>query len=436
MQITDTQNINVEKINNLLISETQSNHSIKLLKDIIESIEVYPELYKVKKSDEITRSKQKNYKKELEEIEQNYISIKNKIKSSNIKSIKELLIEIENKLIAFYNVNDKNNIKYRIKYLNDSKLIEILKKERKLKLKLKNKELDELKVKLKKELKNIDKNLLFYAKLTKTNNGFNLSETLNQETKLDELFEKISVEKLIEDMELEDYKKEFYKQLGSNPLDSDYYNLYIENKNPKLNNLRISTYPNLKIITTLKNIKFNDKKLNEEVKEIQKQSIEVADLLIRVKQLENLQKYIEKNNYEITTKYIEEEIKQTKQIIIKKELKLNQETSMLNLKNIPKQEKYKFYKELLEITANESKNKFNYNLGSFEYKQMIQQDVYNYQNFILAERYNITLEELNNLILNQDEDNSIMSKEHNQVIKTNYKKKKKSLREFFKNKLK
>lgn len=436
MQKTDTQNINIEKINNLLISETQSNHSIKLLKDIIESIEVYPELYKVKKSDEIPRSKQKDYKKELEEIEQNYISIKNKINSSNIKLIKELLTEIENKLIDFYNVNDKNNIKYRIKYLNDSKLIEIFKKERKLKLKLKNKELDELKLKLKKELKNIDKSFLFYAKLTKTNNGFNLCETLNQETKLDELFEKISVEKLIEDMELEDYKKEYYKQLGSNPLDSDYYNLYIENKNPKLNNLRISTYPNFKIITTLKNIKFNDKKLNEEVKEIQKQSIEVADLLIRVKQLENLQKYMEKNNYEITTKYLEEEIKQTKQIIIKKELKLNQETSMLNLKNIPEQEKYKFYKELLEITADEAKNKFNYNLGSFEYKQMIQQDVYNYQNFILAERYNITLEELNNLILNQEEDNSIMSKEHNQVIKTNYKKKKKSLREFFKNKLK
>ena len=47
MQNTDTQNINIEKINNLLISETKSDHSIKLIKDIIESIEAYPELYEV-----------------------------------------------------------------------------------------------------------------------------------------------------------------------------------------------------------------------------------------------------------------------------------------------------------------------------------------------------------------------------------------------------
>lgn len=436
MQNTNTQNINIEKINNLLISETKSDHSIKLIKDIIESIEAYPELYEVKKSDELKNKSKKEYEKEIIKIEQNYLKEKDKIDKSNLRIIKELLTEIENKLIDLYNDKDKDNIKSRIDYLNDNNLTEIFKKESKLKIKLKKQQINKLKLELKKELYNIDKNLTFYAKISENDSNFKLNETLNQETKLEELFKKISIEKLIDDIDLEEYVKEFYKQLGSNPLDSDYNNLYIENKNPKLKNLRMSIYPNFKIITTLKNIKFNNKKLNEEVKEIQKQSIEVVDLLIRVKQLENLQKYMEKNNYEITIKYIDEEIKQTKKIIIKKELKLNQSTSMLNLKNIPEKEKYTFYKKLLEITADESKKKFNYNLGSIEYKQMIQQDVYNYQNFILDERYNITLEELNNLILNQEENTFINPKEYDQASKINTKKKKRSLRTFLKNKLK
>ena len=172
------------------------------------------------------------------------------------------------------------------------------------------------------------------------------------------------------------------------------------------------------------------------MQELQKQCIEIADLLIRKKQFENLKKIMEQNKFNLTIEYIQEQIKELNQIINKKELIVNKKTSDLDIKNIFILDKKVFLKKLLKITEEESKTKFNYNLSSIEYKKIIKEDIINYQNFILYERYNITLEELNNLILNQEEENFITQKDNNQANKTNPKNKKRSLRTFFKSKLK
>ena len=185
------------------IKRTQNyEHSLKFLKDIIINIEAYPEL-----------SKLENKFQKKDRV---------KLKESNILKIKKYLNKLDSLLRTTKDKTNDININKRLEAINDLDLISIYEKEKKLI----EKKIINIKNKLKKELKKLDKNLNIYIKAKKNKKGYSITETLNNKTTINELFKKITIDDLIKDLKLEDYEEYFFKEYDSKNLDSKYYKLY------------------------------------------------------------------------------------------------------------------------------------------------------------------------------------------------------------------
>ena len=297
------------KIENLLQDDITYTHSLKLLQNIIISIESYPELNKLKKTEELDQQtlNKDEYNKRIRLIKEEYEIASKQINSSNIKKIKELLIEIEKRLERQKNKTDENNITARLNYLKDEKLNEIYTKEQKFY----SKKTEKLIRTLKSELEKINKSLPFYAYIIIENKNYLFKETLTTKETLSNFFEKIKIDTLIEDISLEDYLEEYYKQLGSDIIDIDFKRIYPTKKYIELDNLRIKKNPILKLVKLITPLS------KENGLEIEKICQETTDLLIRIDQLNNLKTYLKKNNYQTTIIYIENQIDILKQKIAK-----------------------------------------------------------------------------------------------------------------------
>ena len=389
------------KIENLLQDDITYTHSLKLLQNIIISIESYPELNKLKKTEELdpqTLNKDE-YNKRIRLIKEEYEIASKQINSSNIKKIKELLIEIEKRLERQKNKTDENNITARLNYLKDEKLNEIYLKEQKFY----SKKTEKLIRTLKSELEKINKSLPFYAYIIIENKNYLFKETLTTKETLSNFFEKIKIDTLIEDISLEDYLEEYYKQLGSDIIDIDFKRIYPTKNYIELDNLRIKKNPILKLVKLITPLS------KENGLEIEKICQETTDLLIRIDQLNNLKTYLKKNNYQTTIIYIENQIDILKQKIAKNNAtatkKWNNIISELSLKEKIKNKQIttqikKLLIELLIITEQETKQRFNYNLEDNEYRIQIKDDMIKYQNALLKNKYglNITVKEITNNI--------------------------------------
>ena len=349
------------------IKRTQNyEHSLKFLKDIIINIEAYPEL-----------SKLENKFQKKDRV---------KLKESNILKIKKYLNKLDSLLRTTKDKTNDININKRLEAINDLDLISIYEKEKKLI----EKKIINIKNKLKKELKKLDKNLNIYIKAKKNKKGYSITETLNNKTTINELFKKITIDDLIKDLKLEDYEEYFFKEYDSKNLDSKYYKLYKLIDKKEKEKLRESVYPKLKILKTLNKLD-NDKYIN-----ILNEGYLISDLLIKKKQLKNLLEYINKKSYKYTTIYINNQVNKINYIYSQKneiiEQELKREISGIDLS---KDSLSQLDKELLYNILNSSKiefeNKLNYKNNSILYQEVLQDSLENYQENTLNEMYNLNL---------------------------------------------
>lgn len=397
----------MKSINDIIKTTNKCEHAIKLLEDIISSIKAYPELNETLSFSQVL---DKNLNEYSEKITKKYNEEQIKITKSNILELENTLIKLKRTQKKYLDRKVNKNIEERIKYLNLEGIRKIYIQEGKRT----KEQILKLKIKIEYLLKKADKSLTLYAKLEQKNNKYILIETLENKITLKEVFEKIPIENIVKDLELEDYEQDFYHQLETDPLDLTYKELYIstDDKNIELNKLK-NIYPNIIIAEKLAEIN------QESESKILKECIDLAKLILKTYQLENLKKYLEDKEYYYTINHINEIINNIQTEILNIENILNkkffQEFSKLNIKeSLKRQNKpiQELVQLVLEITENKAKAQVNYDYNNIYYREIIKEDMLNYQQFLLKDIYNITisieeLQELLNPISNIEQEPSL-----------------------------
>lgn len=395
------------------------DHSLKLLQAVISSIESYPDLYKVSKIDNLNTSElsDKEVKKQINLIKEEVKIKRQKLATSNVKIIKDLLSKIELKLKYLSNKSDQINLDARINYLNNHTISAVFSLEKKEQIK----ELKELKKQLKKELQSVDKTLAFYAKLYTTDGKIVIEENLKIENNFENLFQLKSIEKLVDDINLEEDYQQYYQQLSPKAINSTYKNIYLPTESNKLKKLRQIKYPNLKILSKL--IKID---ISTDNKKLEEKCIETADLVIKKAQLQDLSSYMQNNNFKLTKKYIEMEIhlltKKIKENNYQIEQAIERKISKIDFKNIiindnkNRQDAINLLKEILKQTEKKAKTTFNFNSGNLTYREIIIDDLQKFQENLLRDDYNInlSLQEIYELFNIEFEDKN---KDNNKLMK-------------------
>lgn len=395
------------------------DHSLKLLQAVISSIESYPDLYKVSKIDNLNTSElsDKEVKKQINLIKEEVKIKRQKLATSNVKIIKDLLSKIELKLKYLSNKSDQINLDARINYLNNHTISAVFSLEKKEQIK----ELKELKKQLKKELQSVDKTLAFYAKLYTTDGKIVIEENLKIENNFENLFQLKSIEKLVDDINLEEDYQQYYQQLSPKAINSTYKNIYLPTESNKLKKLRQIKYPNLKILSKL--IKID---ISTDNKKLEEKCIETADLVIKKAQLQDLSSYMQNNNFKLTKKYIEMEIhlltKKIKENNSQIEQAIERKISKIDFKNIiindnkNRQDAINLLKEILKQTEKKAKTTFNFNSGNLTYREIIIDDLQKFQENLLRDDYNInlSLQEIYELFNIEFEDKN---KDNNKLMK-------------------
>lgn len=367
----------MEEINNLLMTDISCDHSVKLLQKAITSIESYPTLYEIRKLEEQPMVN----KKEQNEIKQDFNFYQKQLNNSNLNKIKSLLSEIEITLNLIYKTKYNDITKNKIEIINNHIIKDLYNEEI---FELENK-LSKQKEELRKELNKLDKTLNCNLSFTREGDKIILDENIETKTSVKELFETVSIDKIIDEIDLENYKVIYYKELYGDPLDIEYNNLFLSKENK--NYLREHTYPILKVIKKLKTYYPN------KYSELEKQSIRTSNIAIKVAQLENLNETIKAYNFKRLSNYLSKSINSLNKVI-------NHNTIIItNIINniIPKEnEIYKLdeqeqefildiLNELLNITSEEAQIQCKYQ----DYGSYTKEAVSNYQQFLLTKKYNI-----------------------------------------------
>lgn len=396
----------MKSLNETIKSTNNCEHSIKLLTDIILGIEAYPELHKTL---EISKNIDKELNEYLEKINKECLLEHKKIDESNIRELKETLAQLEHLIKIKLDKSLNNNIEKRINYLNLENIKNTYQQDEKEKLQ----QISQLKSKIKNLLTKLDKSLPLYAQIKENDTGYTLIETLENKITIKEIFDKIPIEKICKDLELEDYEQDYYYQLEKEPLDLKYHELYIHgNEQSKLKKYK-KLYPNIYVAKQLINIKKDGNP------QVLANCIFLAKLILKVEQLENLKEHLEKREYNLTVNHVTNLIKEIQEEISTLEDKIDktisQEISKLNIRKSLKEQDPKIkelIKTILEITENITKEKFGYNLNDIYYKKLIEEDLKKYQQVLLQTKYNISIkvEELKDLLVKQTTPNKRQQK--------------------------
>ena len=164
----------MKSLNEQIKNTKEYTHSLKFLQDLIVNIEAYPELNKAKSK----KASKKKYDQE-----------QHKISQSTTKELNEYLEKLKKMLNQKFERNSKNNIEDRLEILKIDDITNVYLSEKKLK----DKELSKVKNKIKKELLSLDKSLKAYVKVSKKDGIYSLTEDLNHEETVEDIFKKISV---------------------------------------------------------------------------------------------------------------------------------------------------------------------------------------------------------------------------------------------------
>lgn len=308
------------------------------------------------------------YDHSLKLLQQIIINIsKNEINNINIKQIEQLLYELESNLTTFYQTKYNEIIKNKIKIINNSVIANLYNEDI---YEVENR-INNLKEILKKELIKLDKYL-----------SSNL-EIYNKEIiEIKKLFTKTSINKLIEDIDLEETKKLYLKELYSDPFEEEYTELFtaIENKSLAITN----SYPILKVVKKL------SKYYPNKYAELEKQSIKVANLSLKSLQLANLNKSINLHGFAKTSNYINKSLKKINNVIhdntkIISSIINDLTTNINDLTEIDQQIITDILNEILSITKEEAQLKYRYQ----EYSEFLDEAILDYQKFLLSTKYNI-----------------------------------------------
>ncbi|MBR3161187.1 MAG: hypothetical protein IKF19_00450 [Bacilli bacterium] len=359
------------------IKKTQYyNHTLKLLKDIIINIEAHPEIDKMNNLYNL-----ENYNEEL--AEKNKQKANKLIRESNLNKIKTLLSEIEDLSIKHNNKIKNNDIIKKIRYLNDYNLEQTYQKEKEI---ITQKIINKTK-QLQNELNKLNKEIPLYIEITNTKNGYSITETINNELTIGDIFKIIPIKELTKDLKIEEYEENLYADLEKNSIKSN-YNLY-SNNIENISQLRKKFYPELKIIKKLK-------KNSNNLSFLLKEGNLIADLLIMEKQLEDLLSNLSTENYKKTSEYLNRKINILTHIINAKQKNFFQEIKKeLPKLNFSKNEYSTLELEILNVSLENSeqefKEKFNYKNNNIIYQEVLKEDLENYQKKIIKEEFNLEL---------------------------------------------
>lgn len=393
----------MKSFNDTIKNKNEITHSISLLKVIISSIEAYPEFNKTLN---ISKLDGEYLSSEIEPVTKKFNEDHEKINESCIAKLKANIYKLEELIKLNLDKRSAYNIEKRINVLD----LKGIKKTYNQETKFKEKQIQDLKLTIKLLLEQLDKSLPLYIKLEKKDNKYILTETLNNQITLKEIFDQIGLNNIVDDLKLEDYEYYYYSQLGTDPLDRSYIELYtFDTKTEKLKKLK-AIYPN--IILTEKLAKLSKEKESKLVKD----TIEVSKLLLKIYQLQNLKEFLVKKEYNFTISYIDKLIRNIQEEIldIEKKIKkrISQEFSKIDIRKSieesPKQIK-ELIQIVLEITENEAKKQFNYDLHDISYREIIKPELNQYQQLLLKENYNITqpIEKLQELLSPTEEKKDI-----------------------------
>ena len=393
----------MKSFNETIKNKNEITHSISLLKVIISSIEAYPEFNKTLS---ISKLDGEYLSSEIEPVTKKFNEDHEKISKSCIAKLKTNIYKLEELIKLNLDKRAVYNIEKRINYLD----LKGIKKTYNQETNFKEKQIIDLKLTIKSLLEQLDKSLPLYAKLEKKDSNYVLIETLNNQITLKEIFEQISIENIVEDLILEDYEYYYYSQLGTDPLDYSYTELYtFDTKAEKLKKLK-TIYPNIILAEKLAKL------TKEKDSKLEKDTIEVSKLLLKIYQLQNLKDLLAKKEYNFTINHIDKLIRNIQEEILDLEKKIkkriSQEFSKIDIRKSieesPKQIK-ELIQIVLDITANEAKKQFNYDLHDISYREIIKPELNQYQQLLLKENYNITqsIEELQELLSPTEEKKDI-----------------------------
>lgn len=417
----------MKSFNDTIKKRTEIAHSINLLKIIISSIEAYPEFARTLK---VSKLDGEYLNSEVEQINKTFHEDHKKVNISCITELKNNIYKLEELMKLSLDKRLDYNIEKRINYLDLKGIKKMYDQEKKFK----QKQIANQKLIIKSFLEQLDNSLPLYLKLEKKDNNYILTEILNNKITLKEIFKEISIDNIIDDLKLEDYEYYYYNELGSDPLDNSYKELYIyDTKEENLKKLK-AIYPN--IIIAEKLTKITKDKENKLIKS----TIEVSELLLKIHQLQNLKGFLRKKEYNFTIDYIdkliiniEEKIERLKNKIKKK---ITQEISKINIKESLENNVtsvIELIRLIIEVTNAEAKKQFNYDLQEINYREIIKPELINYQQILLKENYNIIIPiyELQELIskksdLNDKSNKKNISKHTKKLLKKLIRKNKKS----------
>lgn len=330
--------------------------------------------------------KQLTYDNNLKLLQEIIENIDNK--NSNNNQIKKLLLEIEKVLTLIYQTKYNEVIKNKIRIINNKTIANLYKEDLKT---LENK-LINLKQKLEEELYKLNPNLIVNLTLDNTNNKKELIINSNTKTTIQEIFNKISINDFIKNIDLEELQKMYLKELSSDPFEEKYMELFIAIENKEI--ARYNNYPILRVIKKIK--KYYPNKYDE----LENQSLKVADLFIKKLQLENLNKSINLYGFTKTSNYINKvldninKIIESNNTIISKVIKnIIPNKHIYGLTNEESKQIVDILTELLRITRYESQIICSYQDNG----EFFEEATKDYQRFLLSTRYNIDFS-LENLI--------------------------------------